>query len=283
MGRTGHALRGGVLGASLLALGPACENLQFGGDPPSSYRPLSHAGSPAPRTTTEDSPLERASRTVAFELKVAEQRLARDLPQPRSLTPRVCPDDALRQAGEPSTLHLLVRDTRYDRRQLLPLGITRRMAPDELEPIRKRFEQPDDELALHLYRRLRRYEDATASQQELADLAARPFVAVAHVLGYIEPRLTRKPGARRRHWRPGVLDTMLVVYDLRDGQSLCQVRTTVRNDTSDAPILIRLRSDTRDRLKLQLADRWREMAVRQLGQITSYLQLSTLPNDSLDG
>ena len=279
MGWTRRAVRGGVLGASLLALGSACENLNSDWYPPSHDRPPSHVGSPDPPTTTERSPLERASRTVAFELRMAEQRLARELPRPRSLSARVCADDALRQAGEPSTLHLLVRDSRYDRRQLLPLGITTRMAPDELDPIRKRFEQPEDELALPVHLRVRRLEDATASQRELADLAARPFVAVAHVLGYNEPRLTRKPAALRRHWTPGVLDTMLLVYDLRDGQPLCQVRTTVRNDVSDAPILIRLRSDTREALKLQLADRWRETAARRLGQITSYLQLPAPPTD----
>ena len=245
-------------------------------------RPLSHARS-APAPASDDSPLARASREVAFELAVAERRLARELPPPASLDTRRCPDDDLREAGDAPMLHLRVRDSRADRRQLVPLSVTNRLAPDELEPIRKRFAQPTDELATPSFRRLASLEVATSAKRELAGLAARPFLAVAHVINYGEPLLTRKPNARRRHWVPGVLDTMLVVYDIRKSEPLCQVRVTVRNDTTDAPVWIRLRSDTREDLKRQLGDEWHVKAVTELGQISSFFRWPVaVPNAGRD-
>ncbi len=235
-------------------------------------RPLSHARPVHTTATGNESPLARASREVAFELAVAERRLAREIPQPDSLDVQPCPDDELREGGESATLHLRVQDSRVDRRQLLPLSVTGPLAPDELEPIRKRFVQPTDELAAREFRRLGSLEEAASAKRELAELTARPFLGVAHVVNYGEPRLTRKPNARRRHWVRGVLDTMLVVYDLRDAEPLCQVRVTVRNDTTDAPLRIRLRSDTREQLKRQLGEDWHQKAVAQLGRISSVLR-----------
>ncbi len=268
MGRTRVALL--MLLASLSHLATGCE---LGEDPTATWqdRPLSHVRATPSAEQHPESALDLESRKVAFELAVAERRLAFDPPLPRSLDRQVCPDDELRDSADPPLLHLRVRDSRADRRQLLPLSVTDRIAVDELEAIRGRFEQPADDLAARTFRRTKSLEDAVIAQRELASLARRPFLAMAHVINYGEPRLTRKPNAPRRHWVPGVLDTLLVVYDLHERAPLCQVRVTVQNDTTDAPIRLRMRSDTRERLKDQLGEIWHEKAAAQLGSISAFL------------
>jgi hypothetical protein len=151
------------------------------------------------------------------------------------------------------------------------------MAPDELVSVRSHFAAPSDELAAPACRRVRSLEDAAHVQQQLAELAARPFVAVAHVINYAEPRLTLKPNARHREWIPGVLDAILAIYDADDDDPICQIRVTVRNDVTDAPIRVRLRSDTREQLKHRLGEHWRSRAARELPRISSFLELPAPP------
>lgn len=248
---------------ALLLLGASCQPAAV------NDRPLSHHAASGEGPAAD--PVEELSARVAFNLARAEQRLHPELEVPRTLGDRPCPDAQLRAEAKPPLLHLMARDSRADRRNLLPLSVMGELARDELAAVRARFKQPADALAAPTFRVLRSRADGESAARALDALERRPYAAVAHVIGYAEPRLIQKVGERHRRWVAGTLDTLVVAYDLSTGDALCQARVTVHNDTREAPVSARLRSDTRERLTRALAHEYQREAPAALARITRVL------------
>jgi hypothetical protein len=227
-----------------------------------------------PTPSPSSNPSDTVAARVAFELVLAEQRLAQELPLPDRLREQRCPDASLRELAQPDrSLVLVSRDARPDRRHVLPLRLRAPLAGKDLDQVRVHFRsgrgapgeryspQSDDPKSAH------------AALRELLQLKQRPLFGVYQITHYRAPRREHKPGHRKPKWREGELYAWLVVYDTRAEQPLCQTRIAVRNDTRNASLSIRLRSDTRNRLIAQLGQNLRERSRAALARISRVLEL----------
>jgi hypothetical protein len=174
------------------------------------------------------------------------------------------------------TLLLRSQDSRIVRKHLLPLLLTAHLSSHDLDPVRQHLSGADAEFSAALLGRPVSHKAARMALAELSALERRRFAGVYHVIHYGAPRLIHKLGRRRPEWVPGMLDAWLAVYQRDDEHSLCQVRVTVRNDTRDAPIRRRRRSQTRERLIRQLGRALRAQSRIALARISSALRLPVL-------
>jgi len=221
----------------------------------------------APAARTREELLRRAR----FELAVLTRELERARPAASTRSAERCPDPLLRAAGGDPTVLVRVSDRRADQRQLVPLSVRRAVGRDELEPLR-------DELVGHAVQGARGSAGALSSSEieraraRIAWLRARPYVAEFELSAYAEPRITRRIGSLRSEWIPGILAARLTVYDRRDGTVRCQAPLLVRNRVADAPVSLRLRPATRERLIDELGAELHAAGARALPAMSDLLR-----------
>jgi hypothetical protein len=229
-------------------------------------------GQQAPATPVErraPAELEQLKQRVKIERHALERRLLGQRERAGKRRELSCPDSALGGLDEAGRALLLrSEDLRLDRRHLLPLSMTAALESPELVGFRRRTE-PGDELGAPLA-------SLTAAEHELANLKAlgqRRFQGVYEVTEYVSPKRIHKPNRVRAEWTPGWLVAWLVVYDLESDKEICQSLLRVRNDVSEAPLGVRLKSEVRDRLIVELGKLLRSESARALGRISRVLVL----------
>jgi len=232
------------------------------------------ASAASAREATESHSLVRQSAQVAVEYTRARQRLEQQLPLPRRLRMQRCPDRSIEGWAETDrTLLLRSQDSRIVRKKLLPLLLTAHLSSHDLLAVRQYLSGADGDFSDALLGRPASPKAARMALAELSALERRRFAGIYHVIRYGAPRLIHKIGRRRPEWVPGILDTWLAIYELYEDRPLCQVRVTVRNDTRDAPIRRRLKSQTRERLIRELGGSLRARSRIALSRISSALRM----------
>jgi hypothetical protein len=232
------------------------------------------------RAPGHQAPATPIERRAPGELETLKQRVTSERRglEPRLFGPRQragkrrelsCPDSEL--AGlDDATRAVLLRsdDFRFDRRHLLPLSMTAALESPELVSFRRRT-QPGDELGPPLA-------SPAAAEQELDKLKAlrqRRFQAIYEVTEYVSPKRIFKPNRARPEWTPGFLVAWLVVYDLDRGTDICQTLLRVQNDVSEAPLGVRLKSEVRDRLIVELGKELHHESARALERMSRVLRI----------
>ncbi len=218
---------------------------------------LAALAKPAP--TAETAP--PLGNRIAYELYRVRQRFG---PPPGTLerTRQRCPDQTIHQASPDEasrTLILRQVDERVESRELVPLRITEQLRTHELDELGRGFQTG-------------RERDRERLLRELERVAEHRYLGVYHVTEYAGPELVLRVGELRRKWAPGILRAWLVLYDLTTKQRLCAADITVRSDTEGAPISSRLRSETRQRLEVELGKSLVQKARGRLGELTSELR-----------
>lgn len=188
--------------------------------------------------------------------------IARSFTLPTHLGEKRCPDAQLRKLPKAQReLALAVTDSRYQGRSVLPLRVTRHL----VDPDPSRLES--ELIGI----------DHSATPDDAIDsikwLAARRYIAVFHIVDFAKARRFHRIGHRHAEWDPGRILAWLVVHDVQSGNSICQTRLTVIGDAHGAPLSIRLRSVTRDRLTEELGKRLRQEARPALARLSSVLFL----------
>ncbi len=210
--------------------------------------PLPALAKPTASAASETAPGNRA----AYELLRLRQRLA---PPPLDRTKTPCSD----QLGKARpVLFLRQVDERAESRHLLPLRITEQLESHELDRLAAAFEPGEV--------RLRNLGDAARVLRELTELGERRYLGVYHVTEYSGPELILRVGKLHREWVAGRLHAWFVLYDLKSRERLCSGEIAVSNDTRDAPITSRLRSETRERLEVELGQKLVQKAREWLGE-----------------
>ncbi|MBN2192929.1 MAG: hypothetical protein JW751_08935 [Polyangiaceae bacterium] len=217
---------------------------------------------------------DEALRRARFDLAVLAHELARERSRPPRQSRMRCPDATLRGAGGDPTLVLLARDDRLDRRSLVPLALLRELARDELDPVRAALGLAGSAVEREVAAAPSNA-DLMRAKSSLASLRDRPYVAEILLTAYAEPRIIRKVGALRSEWVPGLLAADLAVYERRSGTIVCQAPLLVRNHVADAPIAVRLRPSTRERLTLELGSELHVAGAAALAEMTDYLRWPT--------
>jgi hypothetical protein len=255
-----------ILAVSMLAgaLSIGCEGQPAGSSPPGPAVPTARQ---APDSAAE------LSARVAFGLARAEHRLKQPLPRPDRFAREKCPDEDKQDLSlQERTLILRAEDARAAQKSLLPLRLSERLSSRDLETIRAQL-VPDAAWGSGAERSRLSPRTAQTTLAQLEALDQRRFMGVYHVVYYAPPRLILKPNRRRRQWVAGRLVAWLVIYDLTEGDPICQVQVSGRSDTTEAPISIRLRSETRDRLIEQLGRSLVTESQAALASITEQLRL----------
>jgi hypothetical protein len=221
------------------------------------YRPT--GARPAP---TASAALSRELSRAAEARALVRTEISRSFALPAHLGERRCPDaklDALPE-GE-RELPLAVSDSRYQGRSVLPL------------PVKRHLVDPDPSLLEAELVGI----DHSGSQDSAVDaiqwLASRRYVAVFHILDFARARRFHRIGHRHAEWDAGRILAWLVIHDVASGKALCQTRLAVAGDAHGAPLSVRLRSRTRDRLTEQLGQRLRRAARPALARLSSVLFL----------
>lgn len=220
---------------------------------------------PAPRERLPDPPTPAAAaapRRTAIAAARAEVRtaLALRLPTPRRLRQVACPKFELANERE-RELGLAVVDARYDTRSVLPLEVTRHLIQPDLHRI-------DAVLA-----GIERPDELDAALETAQRLAGQRFIGAYHVIHYKGPKWYVKTSTMRPAWDAGRLDAWFVVHDAKSGEALCSTRIQIAGDATGAPLRVRLRSDTRDRLARALGERMRAATSPALAAISNGLVL----------
>jgi len=214
---------------------------------------------------------EEALRRARFELAVLARELERERPAASTRSAERCPDPLLRAAGGDPTVFVRVSDRRADQRQLVPLSVRRAIGRDELEPLRDELDGRREDGARGRSGALSTAEIERA-RGRIARLRARPYVAEFELSAYAEPRITRRAGSLRSEWVPGILAARLTVYDRRDGAVRCQTPLLVRSRVADAPVSLRLRPATRERLIDELGTELHAAGARALPAMSDHLR-----------
>jgi hypothetical protein len=212
-----------------------------------------------PAASSESAPPVRDR--VAYELYRVRQRFG-PLPGTLERARQRCPDQTIHQASPDDsrrTLVLRAVDERAESRELLPLRITEKLRTHELDELGRAFEAGGER-------------DGERLLAELGRVAAHRYLGVYHVTEYAGPDLVLRMGELRRKWVPGTLRAWFVIYDLEARQRLCAVDVTVRSDTQGAPTSSRLRSETRQRLEVELGRGLVRQARQRLAELTSELR-----------
>ena len=230
---------------------------------------------PAAESAAEDA-LVYTSRQLSLRAGAALARLQEPMPPLTRFKVESCPDQVL-LADSPNlperTLTLAVHDARYQAESLLPLAVTDPLQTRDDARLLGFYEPSQAELANPFERLLKSEADAKAAEQEVARLEQRQYKGVFHITLFKKPHLIRKKNKRRREWTRGVLRAWLAIYAIDTSKLLCQVEVISITDVGDAPITIRLRADTKQRLVRELTEELREKSQQALGSISKVLVL----------
>jgi hypothetical protein len=189
--------------------------------------------------------------------------IAKDWSAPRGTREEKCDDAQWKDLpAEARTLVLAVRDARFEKKQILALDLTGHLTQPKLHALR-------DELALLAPGRA----PSEIVTDEIEQLAKRRFVGVFHITEHYGAERVFRVDRGRWEWLPGTLVTWLSIHDATSGASLCQTQLVVKNDTRGAPLAVRLKSDTRERLTRELGRDVRVEATRALRRISAVLEL----------
>ncbi len=181
---------------------------------------------------------------------------------PKRFSEQHCPDETIGTAQ--SELVLRVEDARYQKKILLPLSITHHLTwPDP----------PALEQAL--VRRRAPLADSVAPQVETLGRAR--YVGVFHILQYSPPRRIFRPNHMHPEWVEGWLGAWLAIHETQGGAVVCSTHFIVKNDVSQAPLAIRLKSETTELLTEALGRELRAQAPAALRHISSVLALPDAP------
>lgn len=204
----------------------------------------------------------RLNNRIEFIRHSLRRRLNRPLELPKRPKARACPDDEIAErvaAPKAQGVVVLVRDARPASRVLLPLRMTRAVTQQEWTLSDVMPGARDD------------------AEQRLAELEAtfhRRYAVVFHITLFQAPKWVRKPD---KNWRPewiaGWVRGFVSVFDLETGAGKCRAELSVRNDVSEAPLSVRMKSQTRDALTRELGVMLREEGARALAGITEVLRL----------
>lgn len=229
------------------ALALACESS------PKPAPPLAVALAPARSQTAEGVEAARARLLVMR---------TREPSRPARFAERRCDDAGFAARPESEReLSLRVVDARYDKRHVLPMRVTRHVtAPDlnRLDQILAGVEAPEEK------------DSALGSVERLS---RQRFVGVHHVVHYVAPKWVVRVGKLKPAWEAGRIDTWFAVHDAASGEALCSTRVSLVGDATGAPLRVRLRSDTRDRLTDALGERLRRATGEALAKISGALLL----------
>ncbi|MCA9594543.1 MAG: hypothetical protein KC776_14565 [Myxococcales bacterium] len=229
-----------------------------------------HKAPAPPREEPHPAAADRAAKVAAARSKT-RAHLGRHATRPRKIAEKTCDDSELKRRAPDSAarvLTLATEDARYEAKSLLPLRITNQLTvprwtdfEDVLAGVGDRGQTPEviDEAVRGVERE-----------------SARRFLGVYHVLYYSVPKRIHKLGKRHAEWVAGVLDAWFVIHDAQSLTPLCQAHITVRNDVKDAPLAVRLKSDTRDALVTTLGGELRSASKEALSRMTGVL---TMPDD----
>jgi hypothetical protein len=189
--------------------------------------------------------------------------LTRQDDAPKKLQRVECPDDAIAKdapSDDERTLVLRAQDSRWEKRSLLPLRVTRELASVDAPALEARLIATDAPLP-----------PGTESQIEW--LSKRRYVGAFHVLDYSGPHVIHRLGHAKPEWVAGWMLAYLVVHEAETGRALCSVQIHVKNDVSEAPLTKRRRSDVTDSLSSDLGKKLRDEAPAALGSISKVLLL----------
>jgi hypothetical protein len=171
------------------------------------------------------------------------------------------------------TLTLAVHDARYQAESLLPLAVTQPLQSRDGARVFGFYEPHPSGLRAPRERLLGSEADATAAEQEVAQLEQRQYKGVFHVTLFKKPHLIRKKNKRSREWTRGVLGTWLGIYAIDTSELLCQVEVISVNNVDEAPIAIRLRADTQQKLVRELTEQVIEKTQHALASVSQVLVL----------
>jgi hypothetical protein len=166
-------------------------------------------------------------------------------------------------------LALVLRDARFEKKDLLPLALTGPLTQPKLHELR-------DTLALSPPGQ----PPPAGVVDEISALAASRFVGVFHVTEHFAADRVFRTDRGRWEWLPGTIVAWFAIHEARSGAALCQTLLVVKNDVSSAPLAPRLKSDTRARLTRELGRDLRSEAARALRRISAELEMpqgSALP------
>jgi hypothetical protein len=201
-------------------------------------------------------------------LQKLEPWLTRVDEAPKRFSEKHCPDDATGNAKP--ELVLRVEDARFEKKILLPLSITHHLTwPDPL--------------ALEQALVRRRSTLGANVPSEIETLARARYVGVFHVLEYSPPRRIFRPNHMHPEWVAGWLGAWLAIHEAKGGALVCATHFIVKNDVSQAPLAIRMKSETTEALTEALGSALRLEAPAALGRITRVLALpdAALPTGSV--
>ncbi len=170
---------------------------------------------------------------------------------------------------EQRVLALVLRDARFEKKDLLPLALTGPLTQPKLHELR-------DTLALSPPGQ----PPPAGVVDEISALAASRFVGVFHVTEHFAADRVFRTDRGRWEWLPGTIVAWFAIHEARSGAALCQTLLVVKNDVSSAPLAPRLKSDTRARLTRELGRDLRSEAARALRRISAELEMpqgSALP------
>ncbi len=213
-------------------------------------------------------PVVDAKRTASVAAARAKirARIRRHAALPKKIGEKRCEDSELVRRAKDSAarvLQLTTEDARYQAKSLLPLSIT-----DQLTV--PRWTALEDALA--------GVGDPSANDVDVGGALAavrlhdqRRFLGTYHVVYFRVPKRIHKLGKRKAEWVAGVLDTWFVIHDASSLEPLCQTRLTVRNDVKDAPLAVRLKSDTRNALVRTLGRELRDATPAAVSRISGVL------------
>ncbi len=244
-------------------------------------RPVERSTESSPSEAND--PLVYRSRQTAFRLERALARLAEPMPAPNRFHEQACPDERIgRRVSRVSqaTLSLASDDARYEAHSLLPLTLTRPLMTHEREQVEQFFSVGAETADSLMARTFKSKVDADAADEAARELEQRLYKGVFHVTLYKKAHLVRKKHKLHREWTRGILRAWLVVYDIDGSEPLCQKEIIAVNDVSEAPISIRLRARTQQRLVRALAYSVRSQAETTLASMSRVLRL---PSSDLKG
>jgi hypothetical protein len=230
----------------------------------------SPAPAPAPPQAAVAARADRELPAKAARAQV-QAMLAREMVRPQRFAEQRCPDAELgSRPAAARELSLRVVDARYDKRRVIPMRVTRHVtAPDlnRLDQVLAGVEAP---------------QELAAAATSVERLSRQRYVGVHHVVHYVAPKWVVRVGRVKPIWEAGRLDSWFAVHEAETGKALCATRITVIGDATGAPIRVRLRSETRDRLTDSLGDGLRRATSGALARISGALLLPGAAGDDGD-
>jgi hypothetical protein len=188
-----------------------------------------------------------------------EPWLTREEEAPKHFAERRCPDDVV---ARPSELILRVEDARWEKKSLIPLRVTKHLTWPDASALEQVIVREHGEL-----------EPSVVPQVET--LAAARYVGVFHVIQFSQPRRIFRPNKIKPEWVPGIMTAWFAVHEAKGGPPVCGTHMMVKNDVSQAPLMLKLREETAEALTEALGRELRAKAPAALGKMS---QLLSMPN-----